>query len=104
MPAIQDFGIEKQTAPPVPVFSATGGGLGLGNSDLQFNTGSILQRRIESRQPTKLEVLKRMHFSQTGRAERIAKSLAALNQPESLKLTSEEWHFFAEDEDLEDQD
>ena len=36
--------------------------------------------------------------------ERIDKSLAALNQPETLKLTPEEWQFFAEDVDLEDQD
>ena len=52
----------------------------------------------------RLEALKQVHFSVAGRTERIARSLAALNQPETLKLTPEEWRFFAEDVDLEDQD
>ena len=53
---------------------------------------------------SKLETLKRRRFTTQGRAERIEKSLAALNQPETLKLTPQEWHFFAEDPDLDDQD
>ena len=33
----------------------------------------------------------------TERAERIARSLDAVNQPETLKLTPEEWKYFAEE-------
>src|SRR5437867_2155141 len=53
---------------------------------------------------SKLETLKRKRFTVQGRTERIEKSLAALNQPETLKLTPQEWRFFAEDPDLDDQD
>lgn len=46
---------------------------------------------------SKLEVLKKQRFNSTGKAERIARSLAALNQATSIQLTSEEWRQLAED-------
>ena len=105
MPAIQEFGVEKQRVPALVIPPATQGGLGLGNSALQFISGLFIpQRPLESRLTSRLEILKQVHFSVAGRTERIARSLAALNQPETLKLTPEEWRFFAEDVDLEDQD
>ena len=53
---------------------------------------------------TKLQLLKRKRFTAQGRVERIQRSLAALNQPETLRLTPQQWRFFAEDPDLDDQD
>ena len=105
MSAIQEFGVEKQKAPPLVVPSAAQGGMGLGNSALQFISGGFIPPRpLESRPISRLEALKRLHFSAAGRNERVARSLGALNQPETLRLTPEEWRFFAEDVDLEDQD
>lgn len=51
----------------------------------------------------KLEVLIRERFSPEGKTERVAKSLAALNQEGSIVLTPQEWRFIAEDVDVEDQ-
>ena len=93
---IQEFGVEKQKI-PTPVVPISEGGLGLGNSAIQFFSGYRLPAPQQSKPVSKLEALKRMRFSVVGRAERIARSLEALNQVESLKLTPEEWHFFAED-------
>ena len=106
MPAIQEFGVEKQRVPALVIPPAAQGGLGLGNSALQFISGlSIPQMPLESSRLTpRLETLKQVHFSVAGRTERIARSLAALNQRETLRLTPAEWRFFAEDVDLEDQD
>lgn len=105
MPAIQEFGVEKQKTPPLVIPSAVQGGLGLGNSTLQFISGRFIPPRpLESRLTPRLEALKQVHFSLAGRSERIARSLAALKQPETLNLTPEEWRFFTEDVDLEDQD
>ena len=105
MPAIQEFGVEKQKIPAPVIPSAVQGGVGLGNSALQFLSGRFSPRRpLEWGLIPRLEALKQLHFSTAGRNERIAKSLAALNQPETLKMTPEEWRFFAEDVDLEDQD
>ena len=53
---------------------------------------------------TKLQLLKRKRFTTQGRIERIQRSLAALNQPETFRLTPQQWRFFAEDPDLDDQD
>ena len=52
---------------------------------------------------SKLEALKKRRFSPEGRAERIARSLAALDQVATIRLTSEEWRQVAEDSDIEDQ-
>jgi hypothetical protein len=105
MPAIQEFGIEKQKI-PVPPVRATGGGLTLGNASLQFFRHDIASLVLQQPlSPTaKLEALKRRHFTTETKAERIAKSLAALHQPETLNLLREDWRYFAENPDLEDQD
>ena len=105
MLAIQEFGIEKQKAPAHVIPSAVQGGVSLGNSALQFLSGPFSPGRpLEWGLTRRLEALKQLHFSVAGRNERIARSLAALNQPETLRLTPEEWRFFAEDVGLEDQD
>ena len=51
----------------------------------------------------KLEELKRKRFTPERKAERIARSLAALNQPMAIQLSPEEWRKIAEEVDLEDQ-
>ena len=51
---------------------------------------------------SKLEALKRERFRPEGKRERIAKSLAALNQSEPTELSLEEWRLITEDPDLLD--
>jgi hypothetical protein len=48
--------------------------------------------------------MKLRRFTAEGREDRIARSLAALNQQETLQLSAEQWKYFAEDPDLDDQD
>jgi hypothetical protein len=52
---------------------------------------------------SKLEQLKRVRFTPETKAERVARSLAALDQVEPIHLTPSEWRFVAEDPDIEDQ-
>jgi len=47
--------------------------------------------------------LKRRHFTVQGKDERIARSLAALNQKVTIELTAQQWRRIAEDPDIEDQ-
>lgn len=51
----------------------------------------------------RLEELIRQRFPAEGKAERIARSLAALRQEPTIRLTAEEWKRVAQDADLEDQ-
>ena len=53
--------------------------------------------------PPRLEELVRKRFPPEGKAERVARGLAALHQDEKIKLTPEEWKWVAEDPDLEDE-
>ena len=56
-----------------------------------------------SQHSSKLEELKKRRFTDEGKDERIARSLAALNQQTSIHLSPEEWKLIAEDPDIEDQ-
>jgi len=60
-------------------------------------------RRVFTLGRSRLEELKRRRFTPEGKAERVARALAALYQEESIKLSPEEWRWIAEDPDLEDQ-
>lgn len=51
----------------------------------------------------RLEELIKQRFPTEGKAERVAKALAALHQEESIRLSPEEWKWVAEDVALEDQ-
>jgi hypothetical protein len=51
----------------------------------------------------RLDYLKRLRFKAEDKAERVARSLAALDQPERIQLTPVEWRLIAEDPDIEDQ-
>ena len=105
---IQGFATRHQMV-PVQTRPVDRGGLGLGEPARQLvpnqMTAIYEMPFMEQTNPaSKLQVMKRKRFTPQGRAERIERSLAALNQPETLRLTPEEWRFFAEDPDLDDQD
>lgn len=51
----------------------------------------------------KLRELKRAHFSPEGKDERVARSLAALNQQPGISLSADSWRRIVEESDLEDQ-
>jgi len=51
----------------------------------------------------RLEELVRQRFPAEGKAERIARALARLQQEAPIHLTPEEWKWVAEDPDLEDE-
>jgi len=51
----------------------------------------------------RLEELIQKRFPPEGKAERVARGLAALHQEEKIKLTPKEWKWVAEDPDLEDE-
>lgn len=50
-----------------------------------------------------LEELIRQRFPAEGKAERVARALAALQQEAPIHLTPEQWKWVAEDPDLEDE-
>ncbi len=81
------------------------GGL-LANYEMQV-TGTVRDypvSRLASKRPlTKLEELKARHFTLAGKAKRVAKSLAALQQPGTIQLSPEEWRWVAENADIEEQ-
>ena len=52
---------------------------------------------------SKLEALKRAHFTPEGKAERIAKARAALYEEESIRLSPQAWKWVAEDPDIEEE-
>ncbi len=57
---------------------------------------------ISTSKPARLEDLAKQRFTPEGKAERVAKALAALYQEEPIKLSPEEWKWIAESADLED--
>jgi hypothetical protein len=61
------------------------------------------EKKSVPRPSPRLEELIRKRFPPEGKAERVARGLAALRQEEKIKLTPEEWKWVAEDPDLEDQ-
>jgi hypothetical protein len=52
--------------------------------------------------PSRLSELKRQHFDPEGKAERVARALAALYQEQTIGLSPAEWDFVAMDPDLDD--
>lgn len=60
------------------------------------------KRSVPKRSP-RLEELIRNQFPPEGKAERIARGLAALSQDSGIHLTPQQWKWVAEDPDLEDQ-
>lgn len=63
-----------------------------------------MDKKIDVPRPSQgLEELIRKHFPPSGKADRVARGLAALHQEERIKLSREEWKWVAEDPDLEDQ-
>ena len=113
----ETFGNEAQRPPflglGLPVSGeAHGGGL-LGNKAVQSATNpssdyNVLTHRGSQpsvpRVGSNLLALKTERFPVKGRAERVARSLAALAESDEvvIRLTPEEWNWIAEDPDLED--
>jgi hypothetical protein len=60
-------------------------------------------RRVFAAKRSRLENLKVRRFAPEGKAERVRKSLAALQQQSAIGLTPGEWRHIAEDPDLEDE-
>ena len=111
---IPGLGTQEQTTPPQKR-PADRGKSGLGERSSQLFPNQLATAAygigvygipfvMQPNSSAKLQLLKRKRFTAEDRAERIERSLAALNQPETLRLTPQEWRFFAEDPDLDDQD
>jgi hypothetical protein len=66
----------------------------------QIDARAAVRRQVSR---AKLEEAKSRRFTAEGKQERIAKSLAALNQASKIKLMPSEWRQIVEDLDLEDQ-
>ena len=78
----------------------------LGNYDMQSPAAVSVGAGYSvfgGRPTSRLEQLKRLRFKPEDKAERVARSLAALDQPERIHLTPVEWRLIAEDPDIEDQ-
>ena len=88
------------------------GGELLGNISVQhvaaWESYVTASRRPNQRQTSeaplaeKLAELKRARFTPEGKAERVARSLGALDQDVGIDLSLEEWKWIAEDPDLEE--
>ena len=107
---MQGFGIQEQIAPSEKR-ALERGASGLGEKSAQLYPYQLAAVRIsgmpffvQANPTSKLQILKRKRFTPQDRTARIQRSLDALNQPETLQLTAQEWRFFAEDPDLDDQD
>jgi len=62
-----------------------------------------MSENTSTEKSARLEELIKQRFPAEGKAERVAKALAALHQEEPIKLRPEEWKWVAEDVELEDQ-
>ncbi len=61
-----------------------------------------MAEEISTEKSARLEELMKQRFTPEGKAERVARALAALHQEEPIKLSPEEWKWVAEDADLEE--
>jgi hypothetical protein len=78
----------------------------LGNHSAQKPPGrrfELPSRLARVSATSRLEELKARHFTVEGKAERVARSLAALNHEDTIQLTTQQWRRIAEDPDIEDQ-
>jgi len=62
-----------------------------------------MSENISTQKSARLDELVKQRFPADGKAERVAKALAALHQEEPIKLGPEEWRWVAENIELEDQ-
>jgi hypothetical protein len=78
----------------------------LGNLKLQISSpgvATITGSGLPTMPLSKLEELKKEQLTDEDKDERIARSLAALNQQPSIHLSPEEWKIIVEGSDTEDQ-
>ncbi len=83
--------------------SGSSGGL-LGSRPIQILSDHSPQKESESlrQRPSKLAFLRAWHFRPHGREERVARSLSAIDFPNTISLDPESWRWIAEDPDIED--
>lgn len=62
-----------------------------------------MRENASEQKTTKLESLIRRRFTPEGKAERVAKALAALRREQPTRLSAEDWKWVAEDADLGEQ-
>jgi len=60
-----------------------------------------MAEKISATKLPRLEELVKQRFTPEGKAERVSKARAALDQEPAIKLSPEEWKWVAEDVDLE---
>ncbi len=121
MTVVQTLGAEAQEPAsefraPWLLTSVRAGGL-LGNDTIQFFSPArrfiVFEKSLvlanialgirRAHALSKLDELKRRRFTVQGKAERVARSLAALYQVETIQLSPEKWRRVVEDPDAEDQ-
>ncbi len=64
---------------------------------------ATMGENVSSQKSARLEELMGRRFAPEGKAERVAKALAAPYQEEPIRLSPQEWKWVAEDAELEDQ-
>jgi hypothetical protein len=70
---------------------------------LSYWLSPYASRAAPSQRFSRLESLKRERFAPEGKAERVARSLAALDQPPSIHLSAETWRQIIEEAESEDE-
>ncbi len=97
MTLLQTLGDGKERGYPLPKTYPASGGF-LANESIQSHAAIRGNVRWFFMSPplSKLERLKMERFTPEGRAERIAKSLAALGQVQPIQLSREQWKAVAE--------
>ncbi len=74
----------------------------IGNrTEIGYNRG-CMAKDVSPQKAARLEELINLRLKREGRAERVARALAALHQEEPIKLSREEWKWVTEDDDLGD--
>ncbi len=70
-------------------------------AEIGYNRGSMTEK-ISAQKPVRLEELMKQRFTPEGKAERVARALAALHQEEPIKLSPEDWKWVADGANVED--
>ncbi len=83
--------------------SGSPGGL-LGSRPVQILANRPRQIEFKSlgQRPSQLAFFRAWHFRPHGREERVARSLSAIDAPNTISLDPETWRWIAEDIDIED--
>lgn len=120
MPSTQAFLDNEQTAPPFgdALQISLWGGAALGNSELQASKAfselplsqlgvesyRLFQRELERHAAgATLQAMKRAYFNEQNKAERIRRSLSALDEQPAFRLSAQQWKETAESLEFEEE-